>query len=67
VPTPLLRGLRQNSIHDSRAQELAASHDCELQTSGSYYSDWAALYLAPKVLVMAASTFVWWQVHIANI
>jgi len=50
-----------NTIRDKRAVAMALKYECELQSSGNYYSDWAALYMAPKVLVMAASTFVWWQ------
>ena len=39
------------TIQDDRAQKLANDFDCLLQTSTSYYSDWATMYLAPKTLV----------------
>lgn len=49
-----------NSVGDPRAQRLAVRYHCAVQASPSYYSDWAALYLAPRTLVMAASTYVYW-------
>jgi hypothetical protein len=49
-----------NSVGDPRTQRLATQYDCAVQASTSYYSDWAALYLAPRTLVMAASTYVYW-------
>ena len=55
-----------NSVGDRRAQRLAGEYDCALQSSTSYYSDWAALYLAPKTLVMAASTYVYWAALVGN-
>ena len=46
---------------DPRASGLASAHRCSLVSSPSQYTDWTLLLLAPKVLVMAASTFVYFQ------
>jgi hypothetical protein len=35
---------------------MATKFECALQTSNSYYSDWAALYLAPKVATTKTTT-----------
>ena len=53
----------QNTPGDKRAQAMATTYDCALQASTNYYSDWAAMYLAPRTLVMAASTYVYFQVR----
>ena len=40
---------------------MAVAYDCELVSSTSPFADWAILYKAPKILVMAPSTFCWVQ------
>lgn len=47
-----------NSVGDRRALRLAFDHDCKMQSS-DHYSDWASMFFAPRTLVMAASTFVY--------
>ena len=46
---------------EPRARYLAEMYQCSLVSSPSQYTDWTLLLLAPKVLVMAASTFVYFQ------
>ncbi len=50
----------QNSVRDPRSERLSKQYDCTLQSS-DYYSDWTAVFLGPGALVMAASTFVYFQ------
>lgn len=47
------------SIEDKRARTLAATHNCELITNPSQYTDYTLLQAAPKTLVMGMSTFIY--------
>jgi len=46
---------------EPRAKSLASRHRCSLVSSPKQYTDWTLMLTAPKTLVMAASTFVYFQ------
>lgn len=54
-----------NMPKDRRAVDLAEKFDCDLE-AGDQYSDWTTMMLAPRILVMAASTFAYFQAFLGH-